>query len=433
MEETGKAGKKSNIEINADKGAKQNSHPGREEWPHLIRIGVMVFVTFAVSILFFFALYRFEGFAGIWSKLLAAAMPIIMGLVLAYLMNPVMLWLERCFKKLLSKKMKSESKLRKVSRALAITGSVIILVAIISLLIAAIVPSVIASISGLMKTLPNDVAAFINMIKNGNFGDSKIAELASTGLQNATDYIEDYATEKLIPEAQKYVAQITTGVISVVRGLFNFIIGIIVMVYVMSIQETLAGQSKKIIYAVCKPKTGNIIIETIRKTNEIFGGFISGKIIDSLIIGVIAYFGCLILRIPSSVLVAVIIGVTNVIPVFGPFIGAIPSLLIVVIQSPWHALYLLIFIVVLQQVDGNIIGPKILGSSTGLSTFWVMFAILIGGGMFGFLGMLSASALKSGARRSARITLRSARPPAAITAGNTPSARKRSLKLQQVL
>lgn len=104
MEETGKAGKKSNIEINADKGAKQNSHPGREEWPHLIRIGVMVFVTFAVSILFFFALYRFEGFAGIWSKLLAAAMPIIMGLVLAYLMNPVMLWLERCFKKLLSQK-----------------------------------------------------------------------------------------------------------------------------------------------------------------------------------------------------------------------------------------------------------------------------------------------------------------------------------------
>ena len=197
MEETGKAGKKSNIEINADKGAQQNSHPGREEWPHLIRIGVMVFVTFAVSILFFFALYRFEGFAGIWSKLLAAAMPIIMGLVLAYLMNPVMLWLERCFKKLLSKKMKSESKLRKVSRALAITGSVIILVAIISLLIAAIVPSVIASISGLMKTLPNDVAAFINMIKNGNFGDSKIAELASTGLQNATDYIEDYSDNKI--------------------------------------------------------------------------------------------------------------------------------------------------------------------------------------------------------------------------------------------
>ena len=116
--------------------------------------------------------------------------------------------------------------------------------------------------------------------------------------------------------------------------------------------------------------------------------FIFGKIVDSAIIGVICYVGCLILHIPDSILVAVIIGVTNIIPVFGPFIGAVPSLLLVVIQSPIHALYLLIFIIVLQQVDGNIIGPKILGNSTGLSAFWVMFAILIGGGLFGFFGML---------------------------------------------
>lgn len=363
-------------------------YQGRAEWPHLIRIGVMIFVTFAVCILFFFAILRYEGFAGMWGKLVSAAMPIIMGLVLAYLMNPVMLWLERGCKKLLTGRIKSERKLKKVCRGLAIAGSVIILVAIIALLIAAIVPSVISSVSGLIKTLPDNVSSVIDMIRNGNFGDSKLAEMASTGLQNATDYIENYATEKIIPEAQKYVAQITTGVISVVKAMLNFIIGIIVMVYVMSIQETLAGQSKKIIYAVFKPKAGNIIVEVFMKANEIFGGFISGKILDSLIIGIIAYIGCLILHIPSTVLVAVIIGVTNVIPVFGPFIGAIPSLLIVVIQSPWHALYLLIFIVVLQQVDGNIIGPKILGSSTGLSTFWVMFAILIGGGMFGFLGML---------------------------------------------
>ncbi len=361
---------------------------GRAEWPHLIRIGVMIFVTFAVCILFFFVILRYEGFAVMWSKLLSAAMPIIMGLVLAYLMNPVMLWLERCCRKLLTGKVKSERKLKKICRGIAITGSVIILVAVIALLIAAIVPSIISSVSGLIKTLPDNVSSVIDIIRNGNFGDSKIAEIASTGLQNATDYIENYATEKIIPEAQKYVAQITTGVISVFKAILNFIIGIIVMVYVMSIQETLAGQSKKIIYAVFKPKAGNIIVETFIKANEIFGGFISGKILDSLIIGIIAYIGCLIMRIPSTVLVAVIIGVTNVIPVFGPFIGAIPSLLIVVIQSPWHALYLLIFIVVLQQVDGNIIGPKILGSSTGLSTFWVMFAILIGGGMFGFLGML---------------------------------------------
>lgn len=365
-----------------------NKPAGREEWPHLIRIGVMIFVTFAVSILFFFAIFRYEGFAGMWGKVLSAAMPIIIGLALAYLMNPVMLWLERLCRKFFDKKINDANKAKKVSRGIAITGSVIILIAVIALLIAAIVPSVISSVTGLVKVLPESVSSVINTIQHGNFGDSKAAELASDVLQKGTDYIETFATEKMIPQAQKYVAQITTGVISFIRAVLNFLIGIIVMVYVMSIQETLIGQGKKIIYAVFKPKIGNIIVETVAKTNTIFGGFITGKILDSLIIGVIAYFGCLILHIPSTVLVAVIIGITNVIPVFGPFIGAIPSLLIVVIQSPWHALYLLIFIIVLQQVDGNIIGPKILGSSTGLSTFWVMFSILIAGGMFGFLGML---------------------------------------------
>jgi predicted PurR-regulated permease PerM len=154
------------------------------------------------------------------------------------------------------------------------------------------------------------------------------------------------------------------------------------------IQEELIGQSKKLVFAIFKPKQANVIIETVHKADEIFGGFITGKLIDSAIIGLICYLGCLIMNIPESILVAVIVGVTNIIPVFGPFIGAVPSLILVVIQSPLHALYLLIFIIVLQQVDGNIIGPKILGNSTGLSAFWVMFAILVGGGMFGFLGIL---------------------------------------------
>jgi predicted PurR-regulated permease PerM len=187
---------------------------------------------------------------------------------------------------------------------------------------------------------------------------------------------------------QSSISSITTGVISVVKVLINFVIGLFVAVYVMSIQETLQAQGKKIIYAVFPPKIGNIIINTVRKSSEIFGGFITGKIVDSAIIGCLCYMGCVILQIPSAILVSVIIGVTNIIPFFGPFIGAIPALILVVLQSPWHALYLLIFIVVLQQVDGNIIGPKILGNSTGLSSFWVMFAILVFGGIWGFFGML---------------------------------------------
>ena len=156
----------------------------------------------------------------------------------------------------------------------------------------------------------------------------------------------------------------------------------------MSIQETLTGQCKKIIYAIFPAKKGNVIINTVRKSHEIFGGFVTGKIIDSAIIGVIAYIGCMILQIPSALLVSFIIGITNVIPFFGPFIGAVPTILLVLIQSPIHALYLAIFILVLQQVDGNIIGPKILGDSTGLSAFWILTSISIAGGLFGFFGML---------------------------------------------
>lgn len=158
--------------------------------------------------------------------------------------------------------------------------------------------------------------------------------------------------------------------------------------YVLASKEKFAGQAKKILYATFKPVRANVILETIRKSNEIFGGFISGKILDSAIIGVLAYIVLSIMKMPDTILVAVIIGVTNVIPFFGPFIGAVPSFLIIVLQNPVQGLYFLIFVFILQQIDGNIIGPKILGDSTGLSSFWVVFAIMIFGGLWGFVGML---------------------------------------------
>jgi predicted PurR-regulated permease PerM len=177
-------------------------------------------------------------------------------------------------------------------------------------------------------------------------------------------------------------------VVSLFKSLINFIIGIFIMIYVMAIKTQLVGQSKKIIYAIFPVKKANDIIETIRKSNEIFGGFIIGRIIDSAIIGLICYIGCLILRIPSAFLVAIVVGVTNIIQFFGPITGALITIPLVLIQSPIHGLYLAIFILILQQVDGNIIGPKILGDTIGVSSFWIMFSILIAGGLFGFFGML---------------------------------------------
>jgi predicted PurR-regulated permease PerM len=317
-----------------------------------------------------------------------ALSPIIIGLALAYLLHPITQFLEKRLYPALRKHMKKEKKAKSIARGLAIFGTLLFLIAVLVLLLAAVVPSLISSVSGLTETLPGDVTKFVAWLRSGRLGSFEVTDTISAMLTKLTDYVEDWVTEKMLPQAQTYVMQITTGVITMVKAFVNFIIGIIVTAYVLMIQEQLIGQSKKLVFAIFKPEQANVIIETVHKADEIFGGFITGKLIDSAIIGVICYLGCAIMHIPDSLLVAVIIGVTNIIPVFGPFIGAVPALILVVIQSPWHALYLLIFIIVLQQVDGNIIGPKILGNSTGLSAFWVMFAILIGGGMFGFLGIL---------------------------------------------
>jgi predicted PurR-regulated permease PerM len=353
-----------------------------------LSLGLMVFFTISACILFFFLIQRYEGFAKNWNSVMKAAQPIIIGLVVAYLLNPVMKFWERMFYRLFGKVIKNKAKAKRLSRGISIAGAILFLIAVIVLFIWAIAPSIGSSIVLMVEILPGQVQHLITYIQAQDFGNSEFADVFSEVLINVTNYFESWAKNDLLPFVQSSISSITSGVISVVKVLINFVIGLFVAVYVMSIQETLQAQGKKIVYAIFPPRMGNNIVHTVRKSSDIFGGFITGKIVDSAIIGCLCYLGCLILKIPSAILVSVIIGVTNIIPFFGPFIGAIPALLIVVLQSPWHALYLLIFIVVLQQVDGNIIGPKILGNTTGLSSFWVMFAILVFGGIWGFFGML---------------------------------------------
>ncbi len=357
-------------------------------WNHYFKIGVTAFLTVAACIIFFFVLFRWESISVVIGNITKSAEPIIIGLALAYLLMPVKDFIEKpVLKFLLSKKMKEE-KAKKWARGISITGAIIFLFIIIAVLIAMMVPALVTSVLGLFDTMPGYIESFVIWIQEIGLGDSSFAAFVGDAMTTITTEVENWAKTELLPLAQQYIAQITSGVFSIIKTILNFIIGIIVVVYVMSIQETLIGQSKKIIYAIFPPKTGNIIIDTVRKSNKIFGGFVIGKIIDSAIIGVIAYIGCLLMSTPSAFLVAVIIGVTNIIPFFGPFIGAIPSIILVLIQSPIHGLYLAIFILILQQVDGNIIGPKILGEQTGLSSFWVLTSILIAGGLFGFFGML---------------------------------------------
>ncbi len=166
------------------------------------------------------------------------------------------------------------------------------------------------------------------------------------------------------------------------------LVGIIISIYVLMSKEEFIGQSKKLMYALLPGKSANAVIHTVHKSNEIFGGFISGKILDSMIIGVLCFICLYFMKMPYALLVSVIVGVTNVIPFFGPYLGAVPSTILIMLASPIQGVYFIIFILILQQFDGNILGPAILGESTGLSSFWVVFAILVGGGIFGILGMI---------------------------------------------
>ena len=363
---------------------KKKSHA----WNHYFKMGLTAFLTVAACITFFFILYRWDAISDVMSTIVKSAEPIIIGLALAYLLMPVKNFIEKPVLKFLNAKKVQPEKAKNWARAISITGSIIFLFIIIAILIAMMVPALVTSIVGLFDTMPGYIASFVVWIQEIGLGDSSFATFVGNVMTTVTVELENWAKAELVPLAQQYIAQITSGVVSVVKTVLNFIIGIIVVVYVMSIQEVLVGQTKKIIYAIFPAKTGNVIIHTVRKSNKIFGGFVIGKIIDSAIIGVICYIGCLLMKTPSAFLVAFIVGVTNVIPFFGPFIGAIPSILLVLIQSPIHGLYLAIFILILQQVDGNIIGPKILGDTTGLSSFWVLTSILVAGGLFGFFGML---------------------------------------------
>ena len=192
----------------------------------------------------------------------------------------------------------------------------------------------------------------------------------------------------LMTQVNSLMSNLTVGIFNVISEVFNMLIGVIVSVYILYSKEIFARQCKKAVYALFRADRANMVLHITTKSNEIFGGFVIGKILDSAIIGLLCFIGLTILNMPYTMLVSVIVGVTNVIPFFGPYIGAIPSTILIALEDPMKGVYFLIFILVLQQFDGNILGPKILGNSTGLSAFWVVTSILLGGGLFGFVGMV---------------------------------------------
>ncbi len=355
--------------------------------------GVTAFLVIAAAIVFYMLVNHLAWMGKSLRHLGAILSPFVWGLVIAYLLFPLMSIYQRgiftpLWKLLLKKSPKAEQAVPKLSRGFSVFLAMLTLLIIISGLVWMVAPQMYNSIESIIVNSGDYVDRADQWISRFFMNYPEIESTISGMFGDVSMGIVTWASNNLLPEFRGLLTNVTSGVFSFAKGIYNIIIGLIVSVYVLYSKEVFAAHCKKIIYAVFSLEAAQRILDAVHFTNRVFQGYISGKILDSLIIGILCYVGCSILRIEYAVLVRFIVVVTNIIPFFGPFFGAVPSALIILTESPMHALVFVIFIVLLQQFDGNILGPKILGNRVGINGFWVLFSIIVGAGLFSFTGML---------------------------------------------
>ena len=356
--------------------------PKQKRYLYLMLSG---FGAISLSILLFFALYRLRGIGELLQTIAGILLPFIYGGVVAYLARPMC----NTYEKFLTRHL--PEKLRKFSPPAAVVGSIVTLLLIVYALCAMIFPQVYDSVVSLGKTIPSRLESFILWAET-TFGESEtmdtLFDFFNTSYEKIYQQVDAWIRNDLFPQITTLVSSVSSSVFAVLRSLYNLIIGLIVAVYVLSSRKRFARQSTLIVRSVLSEKWADAVLEEVALMDRMFGGFIDGKILDSLIIGVLCYLGCWILRIPNTLLISVFVGITNIIPFFGPLIGAVPSALLILIESPIKSVWFVIFVIFLQQLDGNVIGPRILGNKIGISGFWVMFAIIFFGGIWGVMGMV---------------------------------------------
>ena len=343
-----------------------------------------------IIVLFYLLIGKFPGVLEVLGDLIRALTPIIIGCILAFLLNPIVnrlrVWLSQALKKVY--KDKYGEKQDHIVDVLAVALAILFFLMLLTAFFWILIPSLYESINSLYANFDKYTANSEKFVRDLVKDYPNVVDIVN----NYMDYIEialkNLFTEKLIPNMDTVVKTLSSGIIGSVKFVFNFLIGIIAAIYILGSKDKFSAQFKKVVYSIFSIKNGNKILAASEYIDGVFSGFISGKIVDSIIIGIICFAFCRIVDMPYAVLISVIIGVTNIIPFFGPFIGAIPSALLVFVESPKMCLVFIIFIIVLQQVDGNILGPLILGDTIGISSFWILFAILLGGNLFGFPGMV---------------------------------------------
>lgn len=363
-----------------------------ERKKRIFRVAVTILGVIVAALVINKLLDSWTGVRAVGSKITSATAPIIVGAVIAFLMNPVLVFFDRLFLTLFEGRLiKTREKAKKVSRICSVIVTVILFLGIIAGLLWMVIPQLYESIKLLisnMDTYYDNIMKNIDMLyakfKKTNIPESDLKKVVNTVYEKMNTWIN----KDFLPNLDQIALKLGTGLMGGLKFVYNFFLGIIASIYIMFNKEYLSTRMKKIIYAAFSVKKANLVMDGVECTSRIFSQFIGGKILDSIIIGLITFVVTTIVGIPYALLVSAIVGVTNVIPFFGPIIGAVPCVIIVLIADPIMSVILLIIILIIQQFDGNVLGPKILGDVTGLSSFWVLTSVVVGGGLFGFYGML---------------------------------------------
>ena len=385
-----------------------------ERFERYIYMGVTaILVLIAAVFVVFLFLERAAVFAFL-GKIRFVLAPVIYGAVLAFLMSPVYNW---CYtmvvyvedhgkgkedgekKRRSKKRFKNEGFGAFLGKAVGTVVSLAFLIAVVVSLSSMIIPQLYSSIVGIINMMPVYFQNVYDWLTDFFVNNPPVEQAILNIYEQSAQYFQSWMETDLMSNLsnfqnfqniEKILGGVSSGVMNVITLTKNMLIGLIVMIYLLNIKESLSAQGKKFIYSALPLKAANIVVAEFQFIKKAFSGFIIGKLIDSLIIGILCFVLMHLFKLPYELLISVIIGVTNVIPFFGPFIGAIPCAILVFLISPKQCLYFIGLILVLQQFDGNILGPKILGNSTGVSSFGVLFSILLFGGLYGFVGMIIA-------------------------------------------
>lgn len=355
------------------------------------KLGVTITLSLCACIVFAQLLKDWKGIFKYFAKIGSALTPVVIGLIIAYLLNPIMIGIRRGIAYLLTKNKQKARDYDMVYRKAKIPALTLSLILFLSLFVGflwLVIPQLYDSLRDLVDKTPDYIASAQNWVKKA-FGKNELLEDKFTqGLDYFKENVYDIFSTTVMPNIDTIALKFSSGLVLGVKAILNFFLGLIVTVYLLISKETLLAQTKKMIYCIFSRKTGNKILRGASYANQVFSGFIGGKIIDSFIIGVLCFVFTSAVGFTYAPLMSVIVGVTNIIPFFGPFIGAVPGALLALMDDPLMMLVFVVWILVLQQFDGNILGPLILGDTTGLSSVWVLIAILVGGDLFGVAGMI---------------------------------------------